>query len=297
MAFIRVTGDERERLLPLAATTLLGRHESCTWILDRPQLPTFWVELRWTEAGWTWRELGGDARGPRRRALGVAQGWWLLDAGQRVNGRGVVIELVDDRPPARFAVDLATGELVQGEAILALVAEDGQLPLPADWERREAPEPMREGQAFTVGGRSFRFHDAVPVAATAKRRIDLLQPGVSLELRCSAGEPTLLVQDGPVELKLQGAFLWALVPYLEARLADMPRDGWIGLDEAFSRWQELCPHSGSHTERVGQDRSRICRALHARGVANPHALFSRRRRHNRWQVSLALGPKQVIVAL
>ena len=46
---------------------MLGRHPSCTWVLPQPEIPTFWVELRWTSDGWTWRELGGDARGPRKR--------------------------------------------------------------------------------------------------------------------------------------------------------------------------------------------------------------------------------------
>ncbi len=293
MAHVRITGSTEECLLPLAPTTLVGRHESCTWVLDAPQIPTFWVELRWTEAGWTWRELGGDARGPRRPVRGRASGWWLLDAGQRINGRGIVLELLDDRAPQRFTVDLASGEVLLGQDLLALVAEDGAQPTPADWERREEAEPLRDGATFTIGGRAFRFHDAAPVPATAQRRIDLAQASVQLELSRGDGGPLLQLWDGPVELSLQGAYLWALVPYIEARLADLPREGWLGLDEAHSRWQELCPHSSSEPERVGQDRSRICRALHARGVANPHALFARRRFGKRWGVRLLLEPRQV----
>lgn len=90
------------------------------------------MELRGSAAGWIWRELGGDARGPRREACGAAPGWWLRGPGQRINGRGVVLELLDDGVPERFAVALDTGEVRSGEALQDLVAEDAGPPLPAD---------------------------------------------------------------------------------------------------------------------------------------------------------------------
>ncbi|MFH1467068.1 MAG: hypothetical protein ABIO70_21980 [Pseudomonadota bacterium] len=294
---MRIVGDGEERRVPLAAATVLGRHEGCTWVLRAPQIPSFWVELRWSAAGWLWRDLGGDARGPRREARAEAPGWWLLGPGQRLNGRGVVLELLDEGAPERFAVALDSGDVVQGEALLALVAEDAERPLPADWERRDEVVPLRDGQTFTVGGRAFRFHDAVPPPATARRRLDLTHPACRIELLRGEDFPQLHIWDGPASLTLRGAYLWALAPYLEARIVDMPREGWLDLDAAFSRWRELHPQPGSDPERVGQDRSRVCRALHARGVANASALFARRRLERRWQVRVALEPEQTGLTL
>jgi hypothetical protein len=298
MGRIRITAEGDERELPLAATTVLGRHPSCTWILPQPEIPTFWVELRWTSAGWSWRELGGDARGPRKRGVGLGQDWWLIDRGQRLNGRSVRVELVDASAPRRFAVDLDSGRILTGEALHEVVAEDAGQPMPAGWETMEPPpRPLTDGEAFALNGRRVRFHTGRTPQGTAQRRLDLLRHSCRLDLRFEDGRPALHIWDGPVERKARGAPLWSLVPYLEARLADTPRGGWLTLDQAHARWQELCPGSQSGAERVGQDRSRTCRALHALGVVNPHSLFARRRVDDHWEVRVPLSPEQLSLQL
>lgn len=298
MGRIRISAADDVRELPLAATTVLGRHPSCTWVLPQPEIPTFWVELRWTAAGWTWRELGGDARGPRRRGAKLGQDWWLIDRGQRLNGRSVQIELVDPSPPKRFAVALASGRVLEGEALQAVVSDDTGKPLPSDWELAQPPPgPLADGESFLMVGKRYRYHAGTPPQATAQRLLNLQRHSCRLELSIEDGRPVLHVWDGPVERKARGAPLWALVPYLEARLADTPSGGWLGLDQAYARWQEFCPGSDSGPERVGQDRSRTCRALHALGVINPHALFARRRVDDHWQVRVALEATQLSLQL
>jgi hypothetical protein len=298
MGRIVITAADEQRELPLAATTVLGRHSSCTWVLSQPEIPTFWVELRWTSAGWTWRELGGDARGPRKRGAKLGQDWWMLERGQRLNGRSVQVELIDATPPQRFVVDIDSGAVLLGDALHAVIAYDAGRPLPAGWEQAEdPPAALRDGDLFGVAGRRLRYHAGVAPQATAQRQLDLLRHTCRLELGVEDGRPVLHVWDGPVERKARGAPLWSLVPYLEARISDTPRDGWLSLDEAHARWRELCPDSDSGPDRVGQDRSRSCRALHALGVVNPHSLFARRRIDDHWQVRIALEPEQLSVRL
>jgi len=298
MGRIRITTADDSRELPLAATTVLGRHPSCTWVLPQAEIPTFWVELRWTRAGWTWRELGGDARGPRKRSSSLGQDWYLFDRGQRLNGRSVRVELIDTAAPERFVVDLECGQALTGEKIFTALADDTGLPLPADWEQAPVPPPaLRDGEGFTTNGRNFRYHAGLAPQATAHRTLDLQRHSCRLEFGVEDGRPLLHIWDGPVERKARGAPLWALVPYLEARITDTPREGWLTLDQAHARWQELCPGSTSGPERVGQDRSRSCRALHALGVVNPQALFARRRVDDHWQVRAALEPEQLSLQL
>ncbi len=298
MGRIRITAANDQRELPLAATTVLGRHPSCTWVLPQPEIPTFWVELRWTRAGWSWRELGGDARGPRKRSRALGQDWWLIDRGGRLNGRSVRVELIDAGPPDRFAVELDSGQVLDGERLQRVVADDTGQPLPADWElAADPPPPLSDGEQFEVGGQRYRYHAGSAPQATAQRQLDLLRHSCRLELGVEDGRPVLHVWDGPVERKARGAPLWSLVPYLEARITDTPRGGWLSLGQAHTRWQELCPGSSSGQERVGQDRSRACRALHALGVVNPHALFARRRIDDHWQVRVALEPGQLSLQL
>ena len=298
MGTIVVKEGGRDRRLPLAATTVLGRHAGCTWVLEPAEVPTFWVELRWTDNGWAWRELGGDARGPRKRASRLGTEWWMLEGGQRINGRGAVVELEDAGPPHRFVVDLQTQDVIDGRSLVRLVADDTATPRPADWETRpHACPPLVDGAIFTIEGHSYRFHQAAPPPPTTLRRLDLLRISCQLELRVQGGRPKLTIWDGSVEGKAKRTALWALVPYLEARLEDIPRGGWLHLHEAHSRWQELCPGSKSGPKRVGQDRSRICRALHELGVVNPHALFAARKTNEGWLVRLDLDPARLELQL
>jgi hypothetical protein len=298
MGRIRIDDGDNSIVLPLAATTVLGRHPTCTWVLPQPEIPTFWVELRHIAAGWTWRELGGDARGPRRRSAGLGPDWWLLEPGQRLNGRSVHVELLDDGPPSRFVVDLSSGAAITGQALEQLVAEDTGRPRPAGWELEADPSPaLEDGAQFTLAGRRYRFHEGRAPQATAQRQLDLLRHSTRIELRVEDGRPLLLIWDGPVERKARGAPLWSLVPYLEARLADIPKGGWLNADEAHERWRELCPSSPSGPERMGQDRSRTCRAMRTLGVVNPHTLFHRRRVDDRWQVRVALDPTRINLQL
>jgi hypothetical protein len=298
MALLRITRGSTSREVPLAASTLLGRHASCTWCLDDPRIPTFWIELRWSEAGWTWRELGADARGPRRQGAGLRPGWWLLEQGQRVNGRGVVVELLDGGPPAGFVVDLSSGDWLQGDDLLQVVCDDTGCPVPADWEWCSRPvRELGDGSTFVVGGKPYRFHQAAPPPSTKQRLLDLERFACQLEFREHSAGPELYIWDGPVEASLRGTFLWALVPYLESRISDVPKDGWLSLDEAHSRWAELVPGGGSSPDRVGQDRSRVRRALQRCGVESSELLFERRRTAERWQVRVGLNPARIGLVL
>lgn len=185
-----------------------------------------------------------------------------------------------------------------GEALAALVADEHDRPLPADGERRWGETPaLVDGAQFSVCGRSFRFNEAEPPRATAERKLDLARFTCRIELRVEAGRPLLAVWDSPVERKARGAPLSSLAPYLEARLAVLPAGGWLPLREAWSRWQDLCPGQESDAERVGQDRSRICRSLRALGVVNEHRLFERRRVDNRWEVRVGLAPERASLVL
>lgn len=86
-----------------------------------------------------------------------------------------------------------------------------------------------------MGGRAFRFHDAASPPSTARRRLDLTHPACRIELLRAEDSPQLHIWDGPASLTLRGAYLWALAPYLEARIADMPREGWLDLDAERTR--------------------------------------------------------------
>ncbi len=304
MGWIKLSCEGQERRLQLAATTLLGRHPSCTWVLSEAQIPTFWVEIRWTRAGWAWRELGGDATGPRKPVACLGTGWCLLERGNNINGRSARVTLLREGPPKRFVVDVERGEPETDTPIEDLVIDDVAGPLPADWEQRDDQlTTLADGKIFTAAGRSYRFHEAVPPETTAQRQLDLERRSCELELALGDTEPLLSIWDGKVTRRIKGAALWALVPYFEARLQDLPRGGWLHQDEAFDRWQELRPDAASEPKRMGQDRNRVKKLLEDAGVVveklladgdkRVNHLFERSRKGGVWLVRLAPDPERL----
>lgn len=288
MGFIDLVMDGISIRRPLAAVTMLGRHASCTWPLADPRMPLFWVELRWWSAGWCWRQLGGEVRGVPRHAACIPPDWFLLHAGDHLTGAGVRLTLVDDTAPAPFAVDVAGGACIQEPELDKLVLMESDGPWPLGWER--APEsrgPLEDGSIFTANGCAYRYHAGSPPPRTRGGLLDLGRRTCRLDLDLDERGPSLRAWDGPAEVVLRGAFLWALLPYMEARVEDVPFGGWLELEHAYSRWREVVEGAASAPDRIGQDRSRSARALEQAGVAGARDLFERRRVRRAWEVRIA----------
>ena len=77
---------------------------------------------------------------------------------------------------------------------------------------------------------------------------------------------------------IQAACVRAAMPYVEARRRDIPYGGWLTIHDAYYRWLQMGGSEQSSSERIAQDRSRLCRALARRGVAGAHELFETQRR-------------------
>ena len=39
----------------LSESVLVGRHPTCTIVIEQPEVPAHWLELRWTGSMWAWR--------------------------------------------------------------------------------------------------------------------------------------------------------------------------------------------------------------------------------------------------
>jgi len=280
---------------PLATSTLLGRHLACTWALDGPRIPLYWVELRWV-GHWAWRVLVGEdeTRGPGRVQPG---GWRRLAAGDRIVGPGdVEVHVVEGGPPDVFARDLETGEVLLGEAIDAAVEhrDDGAWPLGAeDDHRRDAP--LVDGEVFRAGGRVFRFHDGQVLSRTVRAPVTLESPACELAVRAEGGAYGLEVLEGDEAVRVAAEYVRVLVPYVEVRRADMPPGGWLELDAAHFRWQQLGGSPESGRDRIAQDRSRLCRALAAAGVGAAATLFETRRGPEGWVTRVRPPPDRLSI--
>jgi hypothetical protein len=287
-----VTPDSRVSR-PLCTATLLGRHATCTWVVPGVRVPLFWLELRWAR-GWAWRVLAGvdETRGPGRPLPG---GWRPLRPGERISGPGEVsLHLVDGGPPERFVLDLDSHEVFAGDSLLDVVEErgDGSWPVGAEADGRRLT-PLQDGQVFTRDGRVLRFHDGLPPSDTQRCALNLDSPSCELALVLSEDGWLLTVLDGAVSVDLRGELVRAVVPYVEVRRRDMPPGGWLELDAAHFRWQQLGGRADSNRDRIGQDRSRVVRQLARLGVAAADGLFQTERRGEGWVTRVRLPPDRL----
>jgi hypothetical protein len=295
MAEIEIHGSGGSDRRPLATSTLLGRHMSCTWRVPVPQVPLFWLELRWA-GGWAWRALAAaeETRGAGRALPG---GWRRLAAGGRVVGPGgAAVVLVEGGPPEPFAVDLERGDIASDDALDELVEDRADGPWPVDAEAQPwRLRPLEDGEVFRAGGRLLRYHGGGATAATRRSAASLASPRCALYLAAADRRWTLTVVNGDAEVQLSSEAVRALVPYAEARRDDLPRGGWLDLDDALVRWQDLGGRADSARERIAQDRSRLCRALGRAGVAAAPSLFETARRGEGWYTRLALPGDRVSI--
>lgn len=278
---------------PAATSTLLGRHAACTWALPDDTVPLYWLELRWVR-GWAWRPLAApdQTRGPGRPLPG---GWRSLPQGGQVHGPGgVVVELLESGAPERFLVDLETGEVHAGPALDDHLEDraDGAWPLDAE---RLGPRlrALEDGQVFHSGTRILRFHDGDPPSTTTRCRVSLASARCSVHLLPRGESWAAQLVEGDAEVEVEAECVRVLVPYVEARLEDLPRDGWLELDAAFDAWLERGGRACSVRERIAQDRSRLCRALTEAGVGAAATLFETRRRGDGWVTRVSLEPARL----
>lgn len=280
---------------PLAPATLLGRHYTCTWSLPDPAVPLFWVELRWFVQTWGWRLLAdsGNTKGPLT-PLSTPH-WRAFGERDRIATPEVAITLTEGGPPQVFATDLIHRAPIDDASFdeLVVARADGYWPADAE-ERAGEASPLVDGDVFVSLGRVLQFSDGVAVEGTDQAVIHLGRDRTRVYLdHIPDDEPRLSILDGDAEVVVQGAYVRVIQPYLEARQAD-PDGGWLTVREAHQRWVELGGSPDSSTERIAQDRSRLCRALARSGVVAAHTLFETRRQ-NRWRTRLTVPPERLVL--
>ena len=99
---ISVNGQTRE--VPLARSSLLGRHGICHAVITHRDVPLHWLEVRWLHHQWAWRALHEDTSRTRGAGKVLGDGWRVLGVGLQGGkvscGQEVWVKLIDaSRPP------------------------------------------------------------------------------------------------------------------------------------------------------------------------------------------------------
>ncbi len=253
---------------PLSGTSLIGRHWSCGVRVPSPEVPAFWVEVRWTAQGWRWRELAGG--GATRGGASAEPGWRAFGVHPVRWGESVALSLANDAPPAEAVIALEDGAVIHGAAIDALL----ELSEDARWLRVEEGAPWRrvaDGDVFCLDGRAYRYIAGVPVAPTAREAVQLLHRSVTLDISVATLAATFV--SGAREIVVTGECVRTLAVYALARSAG---EGWRTRDEAYAAWRELGGAAGSDAVRLGWERGKLRSQLARQGALGVRELFETR---------------------
>ncbi len=278
MSTLRIIDGESRRTVPLSTSSLVGRGWACHARLRHAAAPLYWLELRWLAGAWGWRALAAEAR-TRGGGPFLSGGWRAFaPAGARpprlTLAADLWVELADPGPPVAFLTDIATGELVEPEAVESALElhADAVLPVAADGARAAA---LADGAVCVVGGRAVRVHVPSRDCDTLGTRVDLSQDDLYVELDAEA--QVARFSQGNAEVTARGACVRLLAVYIAAREADVPGGGWLTPDEALAGWVALGGPADSSPERVAWERAKLRGQLSRAGAIGVEALYEVRR--------------------
>ncbi len=258
------------RAIPLAASTLVGRHWASLARVDDPRVPLLWLELRWFGTRWGWRALGASDR-TRGKGAALADGWrhFAVDSPVRLDDL-VSVELVAESAPVPMLVDSGTGALASPEVLERLVElrDSRLLPLAAEGDATRA---LLDGALLVdESGRPWRVCLPDAPAATEQARLHLGRP-YDLFLDEDAARVTFIQGDASVVVNAECARVLAV--FAEARRADLPRGGWFTPAEAWDAWVVRGGNPDSPVARLSWERAKLRQALARQGVSGLDSLF------------------------
>lgn len=274
MSTLLVSDGARCQIVPLAASTLIGRHWACPVRLSDPACPLYWLEVRWLEGGWGWRTLGAEER-THGGGAALPAGWRALTVAGRRAGRvrlseSTWIELVEADAPRAHLVRLPDGALLDADAAAgwAELRLDAVLPLDAEGDAARA---YPDGHVIARGGEAVRVHAPGTHARTLDSAVDLSRPGVFLDIDLDARSATFSSPAGRITVR--GECVRVLEVYRAARVADIPSGGWLSAAEALDAYGALGGPADAPLERLSWERCRLRSMLARAGGVGVGGLF------------------------
>ncbi len=286
-----------ESALPQA--TLVGRHPTCTIVIDQPEVPAHWLEVRWTGSSWAWRPLAAvdQTSGSGELLKGGWKRWRVTGGGAGTGVRlgEVRLRLVEPAAPEPVLEWLEEGfcSALADSPVCLQPTPTGELLTIPDTEA--TPRKVASGTVLTVEGRPARVWLPDGWTTTASPTVSIDAPDLLLDFGSDPCEVTLTVGRASVELHSEEVRL--LRVYAEARREDPrgPESGYRSTAAAFERWVALGGKVDSSHERLSWMRHRLRSQLESLGVAAAGELFERRRTGVQWSHRLSLAPETLIL--
>ena len=275
----------------LAQSTLVGRHPSCQITIDHPNVPLYWLEIRWVNKQWAWRPLTPQSDTTRGTGRSLGKGWRILTKGRVRCIDEVSIELTDEAPPDVFATDLQTGATVMGEALGQLVEVWRDRVLLRNWESTDG-SLMKNHSIKVIDGSVYRFHIPTRFESTSSTLLAVHSDDCAVDVHWESLTAVFTVQLN--ECRVTGECVRVLWAYCQARLEDqITEGGWLSREEAFHAWVGLGGLAGSPSERIGWEKGKLRTRMASAGAVGLQFLFENRQQGGQRLSRIALKPAQI----
>jgi hypothetical protein len=296
---IRISDDNEIREIPIPEICLVGRHWSCQALFTAPQVPYFWLELRWLEQNWAWRPLNlvDDTRGTG--SVG-SNGWRVLGGVRNRRPRiamadNVWLEFIDLAPPAAFAQNVETNDIITGDALEDLWECVDDRFYRFNWEEvSETESELKNGDMVSSGNALYRVFFPVLGAATLVAQLHLFLTDCSVSI--DVQRLTASFDNGQATVEVYGECVRVLAAYALARRDEAYSDGgWLTATESYTRWLELGGNPTSSADRLGSERGKLRNQLRRAGILDVKDCFERQTSGYRTMLRLAIKPDQIFM--
>ena len=226
------------RDVPLPEMCIVGRHWSCHLRLTSTAVPQFWFEIRWIDNTWAWRLLN---RVNETRGAGAidSQGWRFISKTARRNtrvtiGADVAIEFTDVLPPAPFAVELTTGQVLGGERLDEICESIADRHYRFGWEHElDDSHRLQDGDIIHSVNGIYRLNLPSQDSQTLVAQLHLGLDDCSL--RVNVGELWASFESDQVMVRATGKCVQVLAAYAVVRRDESYTDGgWLTAPKAIS---------------------------------------------------------------
>lgn len=279
-------------MIPISASTRIGRHWSNDIRLDHPNIPMYWIEFRWRGQYWCWRALSA-----RDRTLGTGTVlddiWRKWSKGGTIRLDGLSIDTLEkitcikgDRPSLMLE-DLQNKKRYIDEQALKYIEvwSEGKIIPIDDTDRNNS---LEDGDIFISMERVFRLHCSQDVFVTNTNHFNISSPEVSLEINLKKREASFILHHQ--QAIIQGSAVLTLATYAHAVLEGV---SWIETTEALEHWKKIGGQKKSKKDRLGWERGRIRNQLSQQGCFALNKLFKSRRVDHSYEISICFTKEQI----
>ncbi len=271
----------------LYTSTSIGRHWSNSVVLTNPDIPLYWLEIRWKQDGWCWRALNSDFE---TKGMGhvLLKGWRGLSENQTIRlNKDISIRCIKNEPPELIVFELDSKQQHLGPSVYKYI-EISDTEEYFTLGSLEEGNALKNGEYFTVQGTVFRLHCPTLIEQTEPLLLDISEPTVWLKINLA--RQTAIFGNEYTQVHLEGSTVLVLYVYAEAVMGTY---SWRTVDEVYQRWVEVGGNAKSLKSRINWERGKIRNRLRDLGVSGVKQLFLKKSIEGVNEFRLALTKSQI----